>query len=101
MLWPSQPTLAAQGLEGRGRFSALEVVLRVLESVARRPGRGILHARRERLGEPRGRDAEGLLDTLHAVFGQSDLDRATLLCQFIAMSQERMMLGKRAQAWAS
>jgi transcriptional regulator with GAF, ATPase, and Fis domain len=36
-----------------------------------------------------------------SLFGQSDLDRATLLAQFIAMSQERMTLGKRAQAWAS
>jgi len=36
-----------------------------------------------------------------SLFGQSDLDRATLISQFLAMSQERMVLGKRAQAWAS
>jgi len=36
-----------------------------------------------------------------SLFGQADLDRAMLLSQFIAMSQERLMIGKRAQAWAS
>jgi signal transduction protein with GAF and PtsI domain len=36
-----------------------------------------------------------------SLFGQSDLDRATLISQFLAMSQERMVLGRRAQAWAS
>ncbi|MGH7725335.1 MAG: GAF domain-containing protein [Candidatus Eiseniibacteriota bacterium] len=36
-----------------------------------------------------------------SLFGQADLDRATLLCQFIAMSQERLMLGRRAQAWSA
>jgi len=36
-----------------------------------------------------------------SLFGQADLDRATLLAQFIAMSAERLTLGKRAQAWAS
>ena len=35
------------------------------------------------------------------LFGQADLDRATLLAQFIAMSQERMQIGRKAQAWAS
>lgn len=36
-----------------------------------------------------------------SLFGQADLDRATLLAQFIAMSQERLTVGRRAQAWAS
>ena len=36
-----------------------------------------------------------------SLFGQPDLDRATLVAQFLAMSQERMALGRRAQAWAS
>ena len=36
-----------------------------------------------------------------SLFGPSDLDRATLLCQWIAMSEERMQLGRKAQAWAS
>ena len=36
-----------------------------------------------------------------SLFGPADLDRATLLCQWIAMSEERMQLGKKAQAWAS
>ncbi len=36
-----------------------------------------------------------------SLFGQADLDRATLLCQFVAMSQERLMLGRRAQAWSA
>jgi GAF domain-containing protein len=36
-----------------------------------------------------------------SLFGQADLDRATLLAQFMAMSVERMTLGKRAQAWAA
>jgi len=35
------------------------------------------------------------------LFGQADLDRATLLAQFIAMSQERLQIGRKAQAWAS
>ena len=35
------------------------------------------------------------------LFGQADLDRATLLAQFIAMSQERVQIGRKAQAWAS
>jgi GAF domain-containing protein len=35
------------------------------------------------------------------LFGQADLDRAILLAQFIAMSQERMQIGRKAQAWAS
>ena len=35
------------------------------------------------------------------LFGQADLDRATLLAQFIAMSQERMQIGKKAQAWSA
>ena len=36
-----------------------------------------------------------------SLFGPADLDRATLLTQFIAMSEERMQLGRKAQAWAS
>jgi GAF domain-containing protein len=36
-----------------------------------------------------------------SLFGQADLDRAMFLSQFVAMSQERMILGRRAQAWAS
>ena len=36
-----------------------------------------------------------------SLFGPADLDRATLLTQWIAMSEERMKLGKKAQAWAS
>ncbi len=36
-----------------------------------------------------------------SLFGQADHDRSILLAQFIAMSQERMVLGRRAQAWAS
>ncbi|MEP7027629.1 MAG: GAF domain-containing protein, partial [Candidatus Eisenbacteria bacterium] len=36
-----------------------------------------------------------------SLFGQADLDRATLLAQFIAMSQERLHLGRKVQAWAS
>ena len=36
-----------------------------------------------------------------SLFGTADLDRATLLTQWIAMSEERMQLGKKAQAWAS
>jgi transcriptional regulator with GAF, ATPase, and Fis domain len=35
------------------------------------------------------------------LFGQADLDRSVLLAQFIAMSQERLQFGRRAQAWAS
>jgi transcriptional regulator with GAF, ATPase, and Fis domain len=36
-----------------------------------------------------------------SLFGQPDLDRAMLLSQFVAMSQERVMLGRKAQAWAA
>jgi transcriptional regulator with GAF, ATPase, and Fis domain len=36
-----------------------------------------------------------------SLFGQADLDRATLLAQFIAMSAERLRIGRKAQAWAS
>jgi signal transduction protein with GAF and PtsI domain len=36
-----------------------------------------------------------------SLFGQSDLDRATLLAQFMAMSAERLRIGRKAQAWAS
>jgi transcriptional regulator with GAF, ATPase, and Fis domain len=36
-----------------------------------------------------------------SLFGQADLDRATLLAQFMAMSAERLQLGRKAQAWAS
>ena len=36
-----------------------------------------------------------------SLFGPADLDRATLLTQWIAMSEERMQLGRKAQAWAS
>jgi hypothetical protein len=36
-----------------------------------------------------------------SLLGQSDLDRATLLAQFIAMSAERLRIGRKAQAWAS
>jgi transcriptional regulator with GAF, ATPase, and Fis domain len=36
-----------------------------------------------------------------SLFGPADLDRATLLCQWVAMSEERMQLGRKAQAWAS
>jgi transcriptional regulator with GAF, ATPase, and Fis domain len=36
-----------------------------------------------------------------SLFGPADLDRATLLSQWIAMAEERMQLGRKAQAWAS
>jgi len=36
-----------------------------------------------------------------SLFGPADLDRAMLLTQWIAMSEERMQIGKKAQAWAS
>lgn len=36
-----------------------------------------------------------------SLFGPADLDRATLLTQWIAMSEERMHVGRKAQAWAS
>ena len=35
-----------------------------------------------------------------SLFGNADLDRATLLSQFLAMSRERLTLGRRAQLWA-
>lgn len=36
-----------------------------------------------------------------SLFGPADLDRATLLSQWIAMSEERIHVGRKAQAWAS
>jgi transcriptional regulator with GAF, ATPase, and Fis domain len=36
-----------------------------------------------------------------SLFGPADLDRAMLLTQWIAMSEERMQIGRKAQAWAS
>lgn len=36
-----------------------------------------------------------------SLFGQADLDRATLLAQFMAMSAARLQVGRKAQAWAA
>lgn len=36
-----------------------------------------------------------------SLFGPADLDRAMLLTQWVAMSEERMQIGRKAQAWAS